>query len=417
MSSHRALVLPLLLLAVGCGARTFISERSDETGNAPLEARLDGGSGYATSVPELRPTDDGEMAIAPIPEPPPVQQPPPVRPPPPSQPPVVLTPPDATTQPPSPPVTAVATATPAPTVVEPEVPSEPEVPVEPIMEPDILVEPALEPEVIEETPGACDTPLDLGSEVGAVAFGTNYAASDRVYASCGTSGGRDITFTWTAPSSGVFSFDTVGSDYDTTLTLHEGGGCMNEVACNDDTDGVQSHLTYDVAEGDVLGVVLDAYNGNAIGTYALNINQYDTAECIPIVLGSETGLVAQGAFPEDAAFFGSGSDCSGGARRVYYEWLAPLDGTYRFDTLGSEFDTVLVLRSACGEPMLACNDDSSQITASMIEWSLSSGESVVIEVSKYGDTSPRPDTSESAAFELNIENVDPTEFGDAGVSP
>ena len=45
-------------------------------------------------------------------------------------------------------------------------------------------------------------------------------------------------------------------------------------------------------------------------------------------------------------------------RDVSLQWTAPSAGTWRFDTAGSDFDTVLHVRDGvCGATSLACSDD------------------------------------------------------------
>src|SRR5262249_14994776 len=46
-----------------------------------------------------------------------------------------------------------------------------------------------------------------------------------------------------------------------------------------------------------------------------------------------------------------------GAGDVEYRWIAPSDGTYTFDTDGSNYDTVLELIDECTGRVLLCNDD------------------------------------------------------------
>ena len=64
--------------------------------------------------------------------------------------------------------------------------------------------------------------------------GTTSGAGDAITPSCGFFPSADASFTFTAPSTDVFSFDTSGSAFNTVLTILDGGCAGPELACNDD---------------------------------------------------------------------------------------------------------------------------------------------------------------------------------------
>lgn len=87
-------------------------------------------------------------------------------------------------------------------------------------------------------------------------------------AHAGAVGGRSVWWTWTAPSGGLVSFDTAGSDFDTVLALYRGGAlsALAVVAANDNDSGVQtSRASAQVQAGDVLQIVVDGAAGGAGG--------------------------------------------------------------------------------------------------------------------------------------------------------
>ncbi len=78
-----------------------------------------------------------------------------------------------------------------------------------------------------------------------------------------------------------------------------------------------------------------------------------------------------------------------------FEFTAPLDGLYTFDTNTSDFDTVLyLLEGDCTGVELACDDDGGSATQSRLVTPLSAGQTVVVVVDGYG-------THSSGAFVLN----------------
>ena len=129
--------------------------------------------------------------------------------------------------------------------------------------------------------GACDTcpDGDLGAATGAaVTMGSNASASHHRAGSCfdpTSAPGNDLAFRFTAPSDGVYTFDTVGSDYDTLLYVRDGGCSGAELACNDDIDldasNYQSTVDVVLTTGQAVMVVLDSYSALDVGSYVLNI--------------------------------------------------------------------------------------------------------------------------------------------------
>ncbi len=95
------------------------------------------------------------------------------------------------------------------------------------------------------------------------------ADQDSYTSSCGGSG-PDITYAWTPPFTGKYRFTTIGSDFDTVLTVL-GQDCFTELACNDDTDGdVSSAVELDLVEGEPIIVGISAFDID-YGGYRLSI--------------------------------------------------------------------------------------------------------------------------------------------------
>lgn len=286
---------------------------------------------------------------------------------------------------------------------------------------------------------------DLGSSVGLeLASGTTIGAIDDFTASCRTSAAEDVSYTWTAPDDGTYTFSTAGSSYDTIITLW-GDECSLEEACNDDSVGTTSATSYDMLAGDTVVIVVDGYSTRS-GDYVLSVyptyednctdgldSDYDSdtdcddsdcaedaaclretvcddsidedldgltdcddddcaadracsasGTCADVDLGSVLGSsVATGSST------GAGNDytgtCGGGsAEDVSYTWTAPGTGTFEFTTLGSSFDTVLMMWSDDCAEQYECNDDYAGIgTRSGFERDLIEGEEVVIVVDAW----------------------------------
>lgn len=117
----------------------------------------------------------------------------------------------------------------------------------------------------------CET-TDLGSVTGfSVARGTTIGQRDDLVGSCGSSNGPDLAFTWTAPVTATFVFDTIDSTYDTVLYIRAGSCAGLELACDDDNGGMlQSEVTLTLRAGTVIVIVVDGF-GMSSGDFELNI--------------------------------------------------------------------------------------------------------------------------------------------------
>ncbi|WP_428267685.1 ADYC domain-containing protein [Haliangium sp.] len=106
----------------------------------------------------------------------------------------------------------------------------------------------------------------------AVATGITSSSMNHFSPSCvtGTQMAPDRAYRWTAPRAGIYSFTTLGSDFDTVLYVYKGG---REVRCNDNVSSriVQSAVSINLAEGESVVVFVDGYGRDA-GNYTLNID-------------------------------------------------------------------------------------------------------------------------------------------------
>jgi hypothetical protein len=84
--------------------------------------------------------------------------------------------------------------------------------------------------------------------------------------SCGNgSSGKSIWYRFTAPSNGTITANTFGSSYDTILAAFAGAcGALNQVsnACNDDSDGLQSRISFTAVGGTTYYFMVSAYSND-----------------------------------------------------------------------------------------------------------------------------------------------------------
>jgi hypothetical protein len=114
---------------------------------------------------------------------------------------------------------------------------------------------------------------DLGSTVPQTVNGSTTGLTNTRTPTCvGNSAAPDATFSFTAPASGNYAINTLGSTYDTILYLNDGTCAGASLACNDDSGGgsFQSNVTVPLTAGQTVVIVVDGY-GNASGSFTLNI--------------------------------------------------------------------------------------------------------------------------------------------------
>jgi cysteine-rich repeat protein len=132
-------------------------------------------------------------------------------------------------------------------------------------------------------PASCVPPstcggASVGSVLGLVASGTTVGAVDDWQvppsAGCGVfpHGSEDTSLFFTAEESATYVFSTTGSAFDTVLMILP--GCTSTVlACHDDVseNDKTSRIEIDLDAGETVLVVIDGWNANSAGAYALYV--------------------------------------------------------------------------------------------------------------------------------------------------
>lgn len=357
-----------LVAASGCGARTFYEGAGPGDAGASQEQTPSiGPSPPLSTTPRPDPTSAPVPATEPRPAPEPPAEPPAEAPE--SLPPIAVPRPqnpDPAPQPPKPPITAPSSS-----------------------------------------PETCNPPvlLDFGPALSGTYEASLEGAAD-VRDWCGH--GREVLFSWTAPETGHYAFDTLGTTFDATLAVLsvEADACGTLVTCDDDgaaaTESLQAYVELHAQRGSRYLIAVEAYEVEEQGTFSLSVRRLDAANglCEAITLDLKSASVS-GNFEEDARATELESSCSSGNRAVLAQFTAPTDGIYTFDTHGSDFDTVLVVGPGCAVAPWRCNDDSLDGRTSSITHRLAEAQTAFLQVSAY----------------RNVEDADPLPpLTDAGVT-
>jgi subtilisin family serine protease len=136
----------------------------------------------------------------------------------------------------------------------------------------------------------------------------------------GNPGGQSVWFTWTAPASGTWSFDTGGSGFDTLLAVYTGSAieALSLVAEDDDAPDLAnraSRVTFGAVVGSVYRLAVDGYVGLG-GDYVLQwrptpdapaITRFDpasgTAGTAVVITGINLGAATEVRFNQAQAAF------------------------------------------------------------------------------------------------------------------
>lgn len=183
-------------------------------------------------------------------------------------------------------------------------------------------------------------------------------------ASCAMSNDSpDVWYLYTAQADGILHVDTCSlAGYDTALSAHSGcpGTAENELACNDDTCGLQSVIEFVVDEGESYYLRVSGWDG-ASGPYQMSVillggaDGDDCEDAVPVTVGTWGGDTT-GASNDGGASCGE----SATSADVWFAYTAEEDESVFFETCGANWDTVLSVHTGCpGHALnqIACNDD------------------------------------------------------------
>jgi len=108
--------------------------------------------------------------------------------------------------------------------------------------------------------------------VGSTPFDTTSATTSAPVWPC-ANGGSDLWYRFTAPNDAVYTFDTCSGGYDTALELFTGTcAALVSVACNDDSCGLQSSVTWSLTPGSVVYLRVGGFAALS-GSGTLNVTE------------------------------------------------------------------------------------------------------------------------------------------------
>ena len=206
-------------------------------------------------------------------------------------------------------------------------------------------------------------------------------------------GGASVWYQWTAPSSGLYTFDTFGSNFDTLLGVYTGSAvnALSVVASSDNAGtSAQSRVTFNAIVNTTYYIAVDGKSTGIDPGTGLPRSQtgfiqlswsnlpppvndnFANAQVISAATGNVTGRNTvsskEGGEPNHAG--------NPGGVSVWYRWTAPSAGNFTFNTFGSNFNTLLGVYQGSGLATLTevtSNDDLGGLTQSSVTFNAVSG--------------------------------------------
>jgi hypothetical protein len=132
-----------------------------------------------------------------------------------------------------------------------------------------------------------------GPPVYASGYSTNATKEPGEPDHAGRFGGKSVWFKWTAPASGIATFNTYGSTFDTVLAVYTGTKVTNlvEVAANDDDDNnglsptnrfFASEVRFNATGGTEYAIAVDGFGG--VGGHVVLLGQFEsTTQLLPVI--------------------------------------------------------------------------------------------------------------------------------------
>lgn len=218
--------------------------------------------------------------------------------------------------------------------------------------------------------------IDLTALADPFLQGTNLNATeeDMEPDHAGNPGGRSVWYSWTAPGDGSIPNVSFAVDgFDTLLGVYTGAavGALTEVASNDDVGGGPgSAVSFATVAGETYRIAIDGFGGKT-GRFFLSWgpappnDNFADAIALAGASGQREGDSIVGATAE------AGEIVFAAPPSVWYSWSPPVDGTYKIDTEGSSFDTVLAVYEGTSLEdleLLEVNDDDFEIGGCCWSW-------------------------------------------------
>jgi hypothetical protein len=206
--------------------------------------------------------------------------------------------------------------------------------------------------------------------------------------------GKTVWYILNAPFSGQWRLSTLGSNFDTVLSVYTGTpGALTQVGCSDDITPVsnkQSRLDLTVVGGTSYRIMIGGFNntGGTLNFSATLLWQDDfdfpvQVNALPYTYQINTAYATKAA--DDPI-----NSCDNNfGHSVWFRYTPPTSGWVQFNTFGSNYDTIIAVYTGSRNNLThrGCADDAAALTQSFMELNLTAGTTYHIMVSGAGNSS------------------------------
>ncbi len=209
----------------------------------------------------------------------------------------------------------------------------------------------------------------------------------------GTAVGTSLWWTWTAPQTGVFYIDTLGSTFDTVLGVFTGSSVssLSLVASNDDSAAGTgtSHAALNATAGTVYQIEVAGKAGST-GIAALRIvapppnDNFANAQAVSA--DPATGIFSvRGVTLYGTTESGEPNPTGVGAgHSVWYKWTAPVSGNFQLAAFSAELDMVSAVyqgSTVAGLTLVGADNNASGVNVdSLVPFTASAGQTYYFQV-------------------------------------
>jgi hypothetical protein len=205
--------------------------------------------------------------------------------------------------------------------------------------------------------------------------------------------GHTVWYVVTPTADLPLAVTTVGSDYDTTLSVYTGTpGALTQLVCNDDFGSLQSQVAFQAVAGTTYYIMVGSYGSGPGGSLFFQaveggpppqndeVTQATVITALPFTDGPLDTTTATTAADDP--------DCRGNGPTVWYVVTPAADLAMTVDTFGSDYDTTVSVYTGAPGALtpLACNDDFQigENVQSQVAFQAVAGTTYYIMVGSYG---------------------------------
>jgi hypothetical protein len=201
----------------------------------------------------------------------------------------------------------------------------------------------------------------------------------------GNAASRSVWLKWTAPASGMTTFDSTGSEFDTVMAVYSGSTMSSLIREGDNDDiapgNTASRVRFFAKAGTQYRIAVDGYRGaqGRVKVSWANNDDFEASQSIPDPVGSTSPSTnAKTVFGMTRGATRQIGEPLPSAASVWFTWTASKTGAAEVQTMANNFDTTLGVYTGStvgGLTTIGTNDNlpGSSSTSSQVKFNATAG--------------------------------------------